>query len=72
MTDDEWEAIKPLAEAATRARNAYDWAGMMNTAGLDERRLVEQSVAYERLYLEMQQAERALSAAKQKLHSRVA
>jgi hypothetical protein len=62
MTDEEWEQIKPLAEAESRARINYESAGMQNQAK-DPRERIEQSANYVRLTIEWREAKLALARA---------
>jgi hypothetical protein len=60
MTDDQWDKIRPFAEAAAEARMALENAGMRNVQGVTKNR-IEQEVNYERLRLESDVASMALS-----------
>ena len=62
MTDEQWEELRPLAEADAEARAAFSAAQMMNTHS-DPRKRLEQDACYERLRIEMQVAANALASA---------
>jgi hypothetical protein len=59
VTDEQWEQIKPFAEAAARARLAYRNMGAWNTP-TDPRKAMEQAIEYERLRVNVLHAEQEL------------
>ena len=67
MTDEQWEQIRPYAEAAAKARDAFMSAGLWNTVVGDERQRVEQDIAYEHLKTEWLMTSRELAAAQRRI-----
>jgi hypothetical protein len=59
VTDDQWNQLKPLAEANAAAQQALRNCGQSNRQS-DPRKALEQDVLMARLQLEAQQAQRAL------------
>lgn len=66
MTDEEWEQIKPYAEAEAKARMTLLNHMIMNMP-TDPRKALEAQVAYERAMEEATQAATALSVAKRRV-----
>jgi hypothetical protein len=58
MTDEQWSGLAPYAEAAIAAKIRLQGAEMRNARYESERERMEASLAYERLRLEADRAER--------------
>jgi hypothetical protein len=67
MTNEEWEQIRPAAEAFERAKAIFEVVGQQMIRHQDPRKAAEQDAAYERLRLHYLAAERDLEEAKRRV-----
>jgi hypothetical protein len=67
MTNEEWEQIRPAAEAFERAKTIFEVVGQQMIRHQDPCKAAEQDAAYERLRLHCLAAERDLEEAKRRV-----
>jgi hypothetical protein len=60
MTDEQWEQIRPLAEAEAKARQAYDAWSTMNLTQLTGGARIESAIAFGKVTAEWISARTAL------------
>jgi hypothetical protein len=65
MTDEQWEKIRPFAEAEARARLKYEAWSMTNSNQPTERQRIEVMVEYRRAVVELNEASAVLARALQ-------
>lgn len=66
MTEEQWQALAPFAEADAKARDAFSAAQAMNVPN-DTRKRIEVDLIFQRLRIEMQQASHALEGARRRI-----
>lgn len=66
MTEDQWQALAPYAEADAKARSAFANAQAMNVP-TDPRKRIEAELIHQRLQIEMQQAAQSLEDARRRI-----